>query len=154
MSLTYTWKLKSLKKTNTAEFEDVIVQTYWECTGTDADGDSGTFHGATPFPAQDVNGDGFIDYKDLTEEVVLDWIKAQVVGGYKDHVDSQILKQIEATKNPVVEVSEGNLPWNANTVTEAANSAPATSNTTSNTTSTSNTSSNTVSTSNTSTANT
>jgi hypothetical protein len=140
MSLTYTWKLKSLKKTNTNEFEDVIVQTYWECTGTDADGDSGTFNGATPFPAQDVNGDGFIDYKDLTEEIVLGWIQAQVVGGYKEHIDSQIMKQIDSKKNPVVEVSENDLPWAEPTVNPDPATPPATSNTSSNTVSTSNTS--------------
>lgn len=111
MSLTYTWKLKSLKKTNTSQFNNVVVQTYWEVTGTDADGDSGTFHGATPFPAQDVNGDGFIDYNDLTEEVVLGWVKAIVTGGYKQHVDEQIMKQIMESKNPVVEVVEADLPW-------------------------------------------
>ena len=111
MSLTYTWKLKSLKKTNTSQFNNVVVQTYWEVTGTDADGDSGTFHGATPFPAQDVNGDGFIDYNDLTEETVLGWVKAIVTGGYKQHVDEQIMKQIMESKNPVVEVQESELPW-------------------------------------------
>lgn len=111
MSLTYTWKLKSLKKTNTADFNDVVVQTYWEVTGTDADGDSGTFHGATPFAAQDVNGDGFIDYKDLTEEIVISWIQGIVTGGYKQHVDEQIMRQIMESKNPVVEVAEADLPW-------------------------------------------
>lgn len=111
MSLTYTWKLKSLKKTNTADFNDVVVQTYWEVTGTDADGDSGTFHGATPFAAQDVNGDGFIDYKDLTEEIVIGWIQGIVTGGYKQHVDEQIMRQIMESKNPVVEVAEADLPW-------------------------------------------
>jgi hypothetical protein len=111
MSLTYTWKLKSLKKTNTNTLTDVIVQTYWEVTGTDADGDSGTFNGATPFPAQDTNGDGFIDYNDLTEEIVLGWIQAVVTGGYKQHVDEHIMRQIMETKNPVVDVSESHLPW-------------------------------------------
>lgn len=121
MALTYTWKLKSLKKTDTADFQDIIVQTYWECTGTDEDGDTGTFHGATPFKAQDVDGDGFITYADLTEEIILGWVQSIVTGGYKDHVDEQIMKQINETKNPVVEVTD-NFPWST---TESAPTTPA-----------------------------
>ena len=115
MALTYTWSLKTLKKTNTSEFEDVVVQTTWECTGTDEDGYSGTFHGATPFKAEDVDGDGFITYADLTEEIVLGWVQGVVVGSYKDHIDEQIMKQINQAKNPVVEVNNADLPWASNT---------------------------------------
>jgi hypothetical protein len=111
MSLTYTWKLKSLRKTNTPELSDVVVQTFWECTGTDEDGDSGTFNGATPFDAQDVDGDGFITYEELTEAAVLGWIQAVVVGTYKEHIDQQIMKQINEKKMPIIEVSESQLPW-------------------------------------------
>lgn len=111
MAITYTWKLKSLKKTSTSQFNDIVVETNWELTGTDEDGDSGTFHGTTPFAVQDVNGDGFIDYKDLTEEIVIGWIQEVVTGGYKQHVDEQIIRQIMENKNPVVEVLESELPW-------------------------------------------
>lgn len=111
MPLTYTWKLKSLKKTNTTEFSDLVIQTYWECTGTDEDGDSGTFSGATPFDPQDVNGDGFINYEDLTEAIVLSWIQSTVAGSYKEHIDYQIMKQINEKKMPIVEVTENQLPW-------------------------------------------
>lgn len=114
MSLTYTWKLKSLKKTSAGDYQDLIVGTQWECTGTDADGNSGTFHGATPFSAANVDPGSFVSYDSLTEEIVLGWIKAVVVGGYKVHVDEQIQKQIDGKKSPVVEVDSNSLPW-ANT---------------------------------------
>lgn len=119
MALTYTWTLKSLKKTNTSQFEDVIVQTHWECTGTDEDGYSGTFNGATPFKAEDVDGDGFITYADLTEEIVIGWIKEVVVGPYKDHIDQQIMKQINEKRNPIVEVTGNDLPWVSSTTPSA-----------------------------------
>lgn len=111
MSLTYTWKLKSLKKTSTGDYENLIVGTQWECTGTDADGNEGTFFGATPFKAEDVESESFVAYNDLTEETVLSWIKSIVVGGYKQHVDEQIQKQIDGKKNPIVEVNSDQLPW-------------------------------------------
>lgn len=126
MALTYTWKLKSLKKTSTADFADIIVGTQWELTGTDEDGDAGVFHGATPFKAEDVDGDGFVTYEELTEAAVLGWIEAVVVGTYKDHIDEQIMKQIREKKNPIVEVSDGSFPWApAEEVTPAPAAAPA-----------------------------
>ena len=111
MTLAYTWALKSLKKADTADLSGVIVQTQWTCTGTDEDGDSGTFHGATPFNPQEVELEGFVAYEDLTEAVVLGWIQEVVVGSYKDHVDAQIMKQIQLIKTPVEEVPEGQFPW-------------------------------------------
>ena len=119
MSLTYTWKVKQLKKTSGNNLSDVIVGTQWELKGVDADGNEGSFSGATPFDLSKVNPDSFVAYEDLTEEMVLDWIKAVVVGGYWDHVNEQIMKQIDLKKNPVVEVSQ--LPW----APPASNTAPA-----------------------------
>lgn len=115
MAFTYTWKIKSLKKQDdpSAELNDIIVQTYWECTGTDKDGNAGTFHGATPFEPDQVDPDNFTAYEDLTEAQVLNWIKAVVNGnpGYKAHIDEQIQKQIDAVVRPMTEVNADALPW-------------------------------------------
>lgn len=110
MSLTYTWALKSLKKADVNDLSGVIVQTHWTCTGEE-DGHEGTFHGATPFKPEEVDPDNFTAYEDLTEAQVLGWIQGVVVGAYKDHVDEQIMKQINASKTPVEEVAEGAFPW-------------------------------------------
>lgn len=115
MALTYTWKIKSLKKQDdpSAELNDIIVQTYWECTGTDADGNSGTFHGATPFAPDQIDPGNFTTYENLTEAQVIGWVQDVVNGnpGYKAHIDEQIQKQIDATVKPMVEVNGDNLPW-------------------------------------------
>jgi hypothetical protein len=111
MTLTYTWKLTSIKKTNSENLNDVIIGTQWQCTGTDEDGVEGTFSGATPFKSSDVDQNNFVNYSNLTEEIVLGWIKSIVVGGYKDHIDQQILKQIRDKKNTVQEVSGKDFPW-------------------------------------------
>lgn len=141
MSLTYTWKIKSLKKQDdpSTELNDIIVQTYWECTGTDEEGYSGTFHGATPFEPDQVDPDNFTAYEDLTEAQVLSWIQAVVNASptYKEHIDGQIQKQIDEVVRPMIEVQANNLPWavESNTV-----STPSVSNTvSSNTTPTANT---------------
>ncbi len=111
MALTYSWKLTSLKKTSNLTLSNVIIQTYWQVTGTDEDGDDGTFSGATPFDISKVDPENFIAWNDLTEETVLGWIKEQVVDGYKEHVDQQIQKQIDSKKSIVVEVSGNDFPW-------------------------------------------
>lgn len=119
MALTYTWKITGLKKTNvpSANLTDVVVGTRWDVTGTDEDGNSGVFHGATPFKASDVDPENFIDWDNLTEEVVLGWIKGIVVGGYAQHVHEQIMKQINLVKNPVVDADF--LPWDPSTPVSA-----------------------------------
>lgn len=115
MSLTYTWKIKSLKKQDdpSAELDDIIVQTYWECTGTDSANNSGTFNGATPFEPDQVDADNFTAYESLTESQVLGWIQSVVNGNaaYKAHIDEQIQKQIDAIVRPTTEVQSDALPW-------------------------------------------
>ena len=116
MGLTYEWKLTGLKKQNTSTLNDVIVGTQWKLTGTDEDGNQGTFTGATPFEVQDLNGDGFIDYRDLTEELVMGWIQNSVSGSnigtnYMNHINQQIQKQIDSVKFVSLDVSEMDLPW-------------------------------------------
>ena len=93
MSLTYTWELTGLKKQSGDGITDAVVQTYWKCTGTDADGNSGTFSGATPFDLNTIDPDNFTPYESLTEEMVLGWVEA-AAASYMDHIDEQINKQI------------------------------------------------------------
>jgi hypothetical protein len=117
MALTYTWAVTSLKKTTDGSVDNFVVQSTWTCTGTDEDGDSGTFNGATPFPLDSLDPATFIPYEDLTEADVIGWIQAVVVGSYKEHVDAQINKQIALIKDPVVDVPEGDFPWEEPTPT-------------------------------------
>lgn len=114
MELTYTWKLTGVRKTNTEALSGVVIGVSWECKGTDEEGHSGVFSGITPFNLNEVGGENFIPFEELTEELVLGWIQSVVVGGYKDHVDSQIMKQIGLQKNPVVYLTEAELPWSTN----------------------------------------
>ena len=113
MAITYTWKVNSMKVKNEGSLNDIVVQTYWEKTGTDEQGNTGTFSGATPFSAATVNPDEFVPFDQLTQEIVLGWIQDVVVGQYEEHVNEQIEKQINNKKNPT---EEKPLPWaSANT---------------------------------------
>lgn len=112
MTITYTWKLTGLKKTRFGQIDNYVCQTYWKKIGTDEDGNTGTFSGATPFtPEPDLDPAAFTEWENLTEEQVLGWIKAVVVGSYEEHVNRQIQKQIDAKKNPISDVPEKDFPW-------------------------------------------
>ena len=115
MGLTYEWKLTGLKKQNSETVNDAVVGTQWKLTGTDEDGNQGTFSGATPFSINEVNTGSFIEYSSLTEAQVLSWVKNHVSGSgpsnYMDHINGVILKEIASKKWASITVSETDLPW-------------------------------------------
>lgn len=107
--LSFTWGITSLKVKDEGANKNSVVQTYWTKTGTDSANNSGTFSGATPFTTTTMpSGDTFVPFDQLTEEVVLGWIKDVVVGQYEDHVNGQIQKQIDEKLTPITEAS---MPW-------------------------------------------
>ena len=113
MAVTYTWEVTGIKtRTQTSAdnqtLEGAIVQTYWKKIGTDENGNTGTFSGATPFTAENLNLADFTALSSVTEEQVLGWIKDRVVDDYENHVNQQIQKQIDAVVNPITEAT---LPW-------------------------------------------
>ena len=115
MELTYEWKLKSLKKATTNDISDAIIGTNWTVTGTDEDGRTGEFSGATPFDLSSIDTGSFVQFSDLTEELVLGWIKEYVSGSsstnYWGHVSERIEKQIYEQTITIMEVGSQQLPW-------------------------------------------
>lgn len=107
MTITYTWEVTSLKVTQVGDKPNYVVQTYWKKTGTDENGNEGSFSGATPFQPDPEQTD-FVPFDQLTEEEVLGWIQGAVVDSYEEHVNEQIAKQIADKIDPVVEKP---LPW-------------------------------------------
>jgi hypothetical protein len=104
--MTYTWKVTGMKSMDLPNEVNAIIQTYWTKTGTDAQGNEGTFSGATPFDPATIDPETFIPFAQLTEEIVLGWIQAVVVDSYEQHVNTQIQKQIDQKK-----IKEEVLPW-------------------------------------------
>jgi hypothetical protein len=116
MALRYEWKITQIKKTTTNGIDDAIIGTRWEVKGIDANANEGLFTGATPFTLDQINPDNFIPYNELTEEIVLDWIKEYVSGSnratnYWDHISDRINKQIEEKTSTISNVEASNLPW-------------------------------------------
>ena len=114
MAIKYTWKIVRIKKTNTDSFQDAIVNTYWQKIGyDDVLGVTGYFEGATPFDADQIDPNNFTALDQLTEDMVLGWVKNVVTGDYADHVDAEIQREISDKAQIVTEVEEDDLPWKA-----------------------------------------
>lgn len=111
MTITYTWEVTGIKTRNANNFTNAVVQTYWKKIGTDEDGNTAYFAGATPFDADQIDPDNFTALDQLTEEMVLGWIQALVIDGYEEHVNSVIQKQLDDITSPVTELNNEDLPW-------------------------------------------
>jgi hypothetical protein len=117
MAITYTWKVTGVKTRAEGSYQDAVVQTYWEKIGTDETGVEGKFSGATPFTTANMPPDQtYVPFNQLTEAIVLGWIQAAVTGGYEQHVNEQIQKQIDLKKNPI---ADAQMPWAPATVAPA-----------------------------------
>ena len=108
--MNYTWEITGIKRKDSPDVSNIIVQTYWKKIGTDDDGRTGEFSGATPFDPSSVDPNNFISFDDLTEEIVLGWIQSVVVGDYESHVNEQIQRQIDSQIYPETEETS-NFPW-------------------------------------------
>ena len=112
MAVSYSWKVTQMTKKTVGDIENVVLHVRWELTGTESTtGTEGKFVGATPLDFDPSSTDEFTAYGELTEELVLGWIKNVVVDGYWDHVVEQIQKKIDEIDDPQTEVSEALLPW-------------------------------------------
>ena len=124
MAFTYEWSVTNLKvkdqvNSEGATLTNAVVQTYWKVIGTDENGNTAEFSGATPFTAENVPAGTFTAFADLTEANVLAWIQNVVNSdaGYKAHIDERI--QFEIDKDAVTEVETDSLPWAAGGDAEA-----------------------------------
>lgn len=111
----YIWTVTSLEKTPQIGSDcDVIIQTYWNVTAKDQNGNTASFDGATPIDYTP-NCD-FVDYDQITEQQVLEWIHQYLI----DNDDYEILlddlaDQLEQQKIIKQWVSQESLPWKQTT---------------------------------------
>jgi len=104
----YSYKITGLKTSTVNEVKNVVTQTYWTLTGTDENKNTGTFNGATPFNDSPVTGSTFVSFDNLTEDIVIGWIKNVVEknDAYFNHIKEQINNQILDKINADVK-----MPW-------------------------------------------
>ena len=118
MAITYTWKVTNLKVKDEESNNDSIVQVQWQKIGTDTDGNIGTFNGSTPFSSLNISeGQLFVPFEKLTEDIILGWIQSTVNSEYDKHINTIIGEQIDIKTNSI---TDKELPWTkANTANTA-----------------------------------
>ena len=99
-------KTKDIVSVEDTNLADAVVQTYWKVEYTNAEGNVATFSGATPLDVSDMTDLEFVQLPDLTEEMVINWIKEYVVDDYLEHVLGRLQKQLDEQI-----VNEPTLPW-------------------------------------------
>jgi hypothetical protein len=79
--------------------------------GTDENGDTAKFSGATPFSAANVPAGSFVDFESLTEANVLAWVQNIVNNDsvYLEHIEDRIRNEID--KSSISDIAQTSLPW-------------------------------------------
>ena len=112
--MNYEYEVTGLDREDLPSFPNTVVQVYWRLVGTDSDGFTGSFAGATPFENLEPDSLEFIPYDDLSKEDVISWIDSVVESDldYKEHIYSQIDKKINNLKKRKQDSSkDSTLPW-------------------------------------------
>mgnify|MGYP005992483245 CR=1 FL=1 len=105
MAITYTWTVTNMSVLQTPQ-PDFVVNVQWQCVGVE-DTYTATQVGITSF--EDVQGDEFTPYADLTETQVLAWVWESIGG--KESTEATVEGLIEAEKQPPVTPQPEPLPW-------------------------------------------
>lgn len=105
---TYNWKITNLYTKTVEGLEDYVVNAVFEVEGVDGEFSS-TVNGSQVFTVKE--GTEFIPYANLTEEIVVEWIKEELGENGLLSITSCIDGQIESQKNPPVVPVITPLPW-------------------------------------------
>ena len=113
-NIIYLWKIHAISKKNTSNLNEVVYKIVWSKIGTDKDGFKGTHKTSTELVLPN-NQDYFVSYEELTEEIIIDWIKNTV---NQEQVNYNIYNEIQNSKSFPVEVLDGNFPWQKQPIIE------------------------------------
>ena len=98
MAVTYDWNCKTVDVHPKEEGQtDVVYNVHWIVTGVDGDY-SATNMGTQIVPLSE--GETFIPFEDLTNEIVVGWTKEAMGEDQVDQIETSIASQIEALINP------------------------------------------------------
>jgi len=105
----YIWNVTQLYTQTIAGNSDYVVIANYNTTGVDGDY-TASLSGTAQFSTADVTT--FIPYEDLTEDIVIAWIKESLGENGIISVEACIQGQIDSQINPPVSPVNTPLPWN------------------------------------------
>lgn len=107
--MNYSWDIISLAtkdqtNSNGDLLENAVVKVQWKRVGTNDDGLSHSWMSYTTLSAEDVAADSFINFFDLTEETVKQWIVDSIRPVDLEIIDQKIVEKFDRksiiTRNP------------------------------------------------------
>jgi hypothetical protein len=104
----FTWKVTKLYTETIEGKEDYVVIANCETIGVDGEY-SASVPNVIQFSTEDVTT--FIPYEDLTEEIVVGWIKGVLGEEGVSSIEASIQGQIDSQVNPPVVPENTPLPW-------------------------------------------
>jgi hypothetical protein len=104
----YTWNVTNLFTETIDGKEDYVVPALYETIGVDGEY-TASLSGSSQFSTEDVGT--FIPYADLTEEIVIAWIKETLGENGIISVEACIQGQIDSQINPPQVPVNTPLPW-------------------------------------------
>lgn len=96
----YTWKIDHISVKNAGDLKDAVYRVHWFKMGTDEEGNTGRFYGATEFDHSTLDPDAFVPFDEITEELMISWIQSKITPELDDHYNNLIAKDLEGRKNP------------------------------------------------------
>lgn len=104
----YTWKIHSLTKRTINSIDSAIFTVVWEKFGISDDGYSGSVKTSSNFDINNIDVNSFIPYEELTEEILINWIKSSI---NEDSINNAIDVEIEKARSHWIQVESGQFPW-------------------------------------------
>lgn len=103
-----TWKIDSLEtKPTVGDFQDVVYTAHWRVYGTE-DVHTASVYGSMTLTF-DPNTSNFVPYEQLTEEVIVGWVKDAMGSSQVQSIEDNLQSQIDNLKHPPVVTKS--LPW-------------------------------------------
>lgn len=108
--MVYEWKVVKLGTKNQVNssgdtLENAVIEVKWKKTGTDLSGNEATYLGRTTLSAVDTSADSFVSLDSLTEETVINWVKATIDEPHEQIINQKIQQKIDkltmTQRNPV-----------------------------------------------------
>ena len=105
---TFTWAVTALYTQTIAGEQDYVVIANYEVVGTD-DTYSASLSNIARFSTESVSP--FVPYEDLTNDIVIGWIQAELGVDGVANIEACIQGQIDSQVNPPVVPVNTPLPW-------------------------------------------
>ena len=105
----YIWTITNLYTETIEGKEDYVVTAIYDVVGTDGTYTASLTSNSAQFSTEDVTT--FIPYEDLTEEIVVGWVKESLGENGIISIEACIQGQIDSEITPPVSPTNTPLPW-------------------------------------------